>query len=62
MTDKRVTQVALEEWVQATPAQRVTQIAVEQWVTMPPPITRVTQVAIEQWLVNLSINYGYVVE
>jgi hypothetical protein len=34
MTDTRLTQVAVEEWITTTPAEQATQVAVEEWASV----------------------------
>lgn len=52
MTDQRVTQVAVEQWVKGSlPSKRVTQVSVEHWARPSTATLRgqVTQVSVEHW-------------
>jgi hypothetical protein len=52
MTDARLTQAALEQWLTTNPQLQLTQTAVEHWATVPTTSVQavVTQIALEQWV------------
>lgn len=52
MTDARVTQAAVEQWMNANAQARSTQVAIQQWGLTGPVGTRAvaTQLALEQWV------------
>lgn len=51
MTDTRLTQAAVEQWINVNTPAQVTQVAIEHWATAASGSLQLvaTQLALEQW-------------
>jgi hypothetical protein len=46
MTDTRLTQAAVEEWITTTPDEQVTQAAVEEWATVAAAVPSTQNISV----------------